>query len=60
MRRKSLPFKLEIITSISGVDFDECYQERWIDILDGIEVNLISLKHLKIKRPAAGIKTLTT
>ena len=48
------PVKLEITTSISGVDFDECYRERVIDILDGIEVNLISLKHLKINKKASG------
>jgi len=47
------PVKLEITTSISGVDFDECYRERVIDILDGIEVNLISLKHLKINKKAS-------
>jgi hypothetical protein len=48
------PVKLEITTSISGVDFDECYRERVIDILDGIQVNLISLKHLKINKKASG------
>jgi hypothetical protein len=48
------PVRLEITTSISGVDFDECYRERVTDILDGIEVNLISLKHLKINKKAAG------
>jgi predicted nucleotidyltransferase len=48
------PVKLEIITSISGVEFDECYKERVTDVLDGIEVDLISLKHLKINKKASG------
>ncbi len=48
------PVKLEITTSISGVEFDECYQERVTDILDGIEVSLISLKHLKVNKKASG------
>ncbi|HTX89787.1 MAG TPA: hypothetical protein VMC09_01105 [Anaerolineales bacterium] len=48
------PVRLEIITSISGVEFDECYKERVIDNLDGIEVNLISLKHLKVNKKASG------
>jgi predicted nucleotidyltransferase len=48
------PVRLELTTSISGVEFDECYQERVIDILDGVEVNLISLKHLKANKRASG------
>jgi predicted nucleotidyltransferase len=48
------PLRIEISTTISGVDFDECYDERIVDTLDGIKVNLISLKHLKINKKAAG------
>lgn len=48
------PVKLEIVTSISGVEFNECYRERVIDVLDGVEVNLINLKHLKINKKASG------
>ena len=32
------PMRLEISTSISGVEFDDCYQTRIVDTLDGIEV----------------------
>lgn len=48
------PVRLEIVTTISGVEFDECYQERIVDILDGVEVNLIDLKHLKVNKKASG------
>jgi hypothetical protein len=48
------PVKLEIVTSISGVEFSECYKERVIDTLDGVETNLINLKHLKINKKASG------
>jgi hypothetical protein len=48
------PVKLKITTTISGVEFDECYRERVTDILDDIEVNIISLKHLKINKKASG------
>jgi predicted nucleotidyltransferase len=48
------PVKLEITTTISGVVFEECYAERVVDTLDGIKVNLISLKHLKINKKASG------
>jgi len=48
------PVRIEIATTISGVDFAECYAERIEDLLDGIPANLISLKHLKINKKASG------
>jgi hypothetical protein len=48
------PVRLEITTSISGVEFEECYQTRIVADLDGIEVNLIDLKHLKKNKKASG------
>jgi len=48
------PFRIEILTTISGVDFQECYAERVVDQIDGVEVNLISLKHLKANKKASG------
>ena len=48
------PMRLEISTSISGVEFDECYPARIIDTLDGVEVSLIDLKHLKQNKKASG------
>jgi hypothetical protein len=48
------PLRIEIATTISGVNFDECYAERQVDTFDDIEVNLISLKHLKLNKKASG------
>lgn len=48
------PVRIEIATTISGVEFEECYQERIIDELDDVQVNLISLKHLKNNKKASG------
>ncbi len=48
------PVRIEIATTISGVDFDECYAERVKDTLDGVPVSLISLKHLKLNKKASG------
>jgi hypothetical protein len=48
------PVRIELTTTISGVDFGECYSLRVTDKLDGVEVNLISLKHLKLNKKAAG------
>ena len=48
------PVRIELATTISGVNFNECYPLRVIDKLDGVDVNLISLKHLKLNKKAAG------
>ena len=48
------PMRLEISTSISGVDFEECFISRIVDALDGIQVNIIDLPHLKANKKAAG------
>jgi hypothetical protein len=48
------PLRIEIATKISGVTFPDCYAERVVDVLDGVEVNLISLRHLRINRRASG------
>lgn len=53
------PMRIEIITSISGVAFEDCYRERVNDTIDGVEVNIISLARLKEnKRAAARLKDL--
>ena len=48
------PFRLEILTTISGVQFAECYAERVRDSIDDVEINIINLKHLKINKKASG------
>lgn len=48
------PVRLEIVTSISGVEFDECYRTRVVDDLDGVEVNLIDLENLRKNKKASG------
>ncbi len=48
------PVRIEIATTISGVHFNKCYAQRVVDVLDGVKVNLISLKHLKANKKASG------
>lgn len=48
------PLRIEVSTSISGVEFDECYRERLETTLDDEPVSLISLRHLKINKKASG------
>lgn len=48
------PMRIEVLTTISGVEFAECYAERVVATINGIDVNLISLHHLKINKKASG------
>ncbi len=48
------PFRIELLTTISGVNFEECYSERITDIIDGVEVEIINLEHLKLNKKASG------
>lgn len=48
------PMRIEILTKISGVSFEEAYEDRVIDMIDDIEVSLISLSQLKMNKKASG------
>jgi hypothetical protein len=48
------PMRLEISTEISGVEFEECYGNRVMDTLDGVQANIIDLHHLKVNKKASG------
>lgn len=48
------PIRLELLTTISGVTFEKCYRERVVDLLDDVQVNIISLENLKINKKASG------
>ncbi len=54
IRMGAPPVRIELLTTISGVSFEECYVARQVDVFDGVEVNLISLEHLKINKKASG------
>ena len=47
------PMRIEIMTSILGVQFRDAYDQRVEDVLDGVPVKLISLQHLKANKIAA-------
>ena len=48
------PYRVEVLTTISGVQFETCYARRVVDTIDGIEVNIISLEDLKQNKKASG------
>ncbi len=48
------PLRLEVLTSISGVSFDECYEKREVYEWDDVVVHVLSLEHLKQNKKASG------
>ena len=48
------PFRIEVMTSIDGVEYDACRARAVEFVLDGVSVPVISLADLKINKRAAG------
>jgi predicted nucleotidyltransferase len=48
------PFRIEVLTTISGVDFATCYRRRLEDVIDGTPINIIALEDLKLNKAASG------
>ena len=48
------PLRIEILTAISGVRFDECYSRRIVSELGGVAVSVIDLDDLKTNKRASG------
>jgi len=47
------PLRIEILTTISGVLFNECYERRQTVLIDDVKINFISLEDLKKNKAAA-------
>ena len=54
IRMGNPPLRIEIITSIDGVEFAECYKNKNTVTIDNIEIDFISLKDLKKNKKASG------
>lgn len=48
------PVRVEILSSIDGVEFQDCYPRRENALIDGVEVDVISLADLKANKRASG------
>lgn len=48
------PFRIEVLTSISGVHFKDAWASRIMDSWDGVEVAILDLTWLKVNKAAAG------
>ena len=54
IRMGNPPLCIEILTSIDGVEFTECYGNKKTVTIDDIDVNFISLEDLKKNKKASG------
>ena len=48
------PIRIELLTSVSGVAFEECYAERIVEDWDDVSVTVISLTKPKENKRASG------
>ena len=48
------PLQIDILTDVSGVTFKACYKKRALAEIDGVKVNIISLKDLRKNKRASG------
>ena len=48
------PNRIDILTGVSGLEFDECYEARKVVMYEGEKINFISLHHLKINKKQTG------
>jgi predicted nucleotidyltransferase len=48
------PLRIDLLTSVSGVSFDQCYPNRRIVEIDDVEVPFIGLDDLKSNKRASG------
>lgn len=54
LRMGVAPLRIEILTNIDGVNFDECAARADVHMVDGTPVPVISLSDLKINKRASG------
>lgn len=49
-----LPHRIDLLTSISGVDFEQAWSRRFESVLDGLPVHVLSLEDLVANKRASG------
>jgi uncharacterized nucleotidyltransferase DUF6036 len=48
------PQRIDIITGVTGLNFDECWKEITVIEFENLKLNFLSLHHLKINKEASG------
>ncbi len=49
-----VPIRINVLSVIDGVEFEECYSARIEDVIDGVPIHLIHLEDLKKNKRASG------
>ncbi len=50
------PIRIDLMTSVSGITFDQCYSKKETSVIDEIEVPFIDLESLKINKASTNRK----
>lgn len=48
------PFKIDFLTNISRVKFDEAWEQKNVTTMDGVKINFLHLNHLIVSKIATG------
>ncbi len=48
------PNRIDMLTTLAGVDFDECFASKVVATIDDIQMNFIDLENLKKNKKATG------
>jgi hypothetical protein len=54
IRMGNPPLRIEVLTSIDGVEFSECYKNKQTVLIDDVNVCFISLEDLKKNKKESG------
>jgi predicted nucleotidyltransferase len=48
------PNRIDLLTSLTGISFDTCYDNRIVVNVEGLEINFINLENLRANKRATG------
>jgi hypothetical protein len=48
------PSRIDLLTSIDGVDFNTCFAHRMVQTIDGLDIPFIRLDDFKTNKRASG------
>lgn len=48
------PNRIDLITEVSGLVFDECYPDKVEVVIDGLTIDFIDIANLKVNKKASG------
>ena len=54
VRMGNAPMRIELLTTIDGVEFGDCVQRSILHIVDGSPIRVIGLEDLKVNKRASG------